>query len=129
MEDFTEKLNAIGKDIYSCAIVGHNAKKFDVLWLVQRGFKYGLKDIVRLLPTDKFDKRLVDTNDMFNVGVFGFYTKLKDMCSFLGVETPKDDIDGSEVYDAFLRGELDRIYTYCGKDVEATYQCYLRMLP
>jgi predicted PolB exonuclease-like 3'-5' exonuclease len=129
MDDFTEKLNSIGKEIYSCAIMGHNIRKFDLPWLIQRGFKYGLKDIIRLLPTDKFDKRLVDTNELFNVGVYAHYTKLKDMCMFLGVDTPKDDIDGSEVYDVFMKGELDRIYTYCKKDVVATYECYQKMLP
>ena len=129
IQQIGDNLKAIGKNIHSCAIVGHNYRKFDNPWLVQRGFKYGNKDIVRLLPTERFDKRLVDTMEMFTLGVYGAYVKLKEMCEFLGVPTPKDDIDGSEVYDTFLRGELDRIYTYCMKDTDATYACYIKMLP
>lgn len=129
VKQFGDNLAAIGKNIYSCAIVGHNIGKFDRLWLMQRGFKYGNKDILALMPSGKLDKRLVDTNDLFNCGMYGMYTKLKDMCEFLGVPTPKDDIDGSEVYDTFLKGELDRIYEYCKKDTDATYQCYLKMQP
>ena len=82
-----------------------------------------------MVTNPRRDYRLVDTNEMFSVGVFGVYTKLKDMCEYLGVPTPKDDIDGSEVYDVFLKGDLDRIYKYCKKDVEATYACYLKMNP
>jgi len=129
IEAFGHYLKSLGHSIYACAIVGHNIRGFDNVWLTQRGFKYGNKDIVGRLVTTRYDKRLQDTNDLFTLGVHGAYVKLKDMCDFLGVPTPKDDIDGSEVYDVFLSGDLERIYKYCKKDVEATYQCYLRMLP
>lgn len=130
IKEFGEYLNSLGHAIHSCAIVGHNFKAFDNPWLVQRGFKYGDQNITRLMVTHpRRDYRLQDTNDMFTLGIYGSYVKLKDMCEFLGVDTPKDDIDGSQVYDIFLQGELERIYTYCGKDVDATYKCYLKMQP
>jgi len=129
LEAFQNVLKAFESKLYAAAIIGHNYRRFDNLWLVQRAYKYQLKNIIRLLPTDKFDKRLVDTNDMFNLGVYGEYTSLKDICDFLDIPTSKDDIDGSEVYDVFMKGELERIYTYCGKDVDRTYACYNRMLP
>lgn len=129
MVELQEKLAAYGsKLVDSAAIVGHNVHSFDLLWLLQRAFKYDLKGLLWMLPMDKNSKRRLDTNNMFNIHVFGAYTKLKDMCAFLGVDTPKDDIDGSEVYDTYLNGELERIYTYCIKDVDATYACYKKML-
>lgn len=129
MCDLQEKLAAYGsKLVDAAAIVGHNVHGFDLLWLIQRAFKYNLKGLMWMLPMDKNSKRRIDTNDMFNTYVYGAYTKLKDMCKFLNVPTPKDDIDGSEVYDTYLNGELDRIYTYCMKDVDATYACYKKML-
>ena len=36
----------------------------------------------------------------------------------LGIPTPKDDIDGSQVHGEFWKGNLDRIVTYCEKDVK-----------
>jgi len=129
MFELQEKLASYGaKLVDASAIVGHNVKKFDVRWLLQRAFKYNLEGLKWSLPMDKNTKRIIDTNDLFNIHVFGEYTKLKDMCAFLGVDTPKDDIDGSQVYDTYLNGELDRIYTYCMKDVDATYVCYKKMI-
>lgn len=129
MFELQEKLSAYGsKLIDASAIVGHNVKKFDCRWLAQRAFKYNLEGLKWSLPMDKNTKRIIDTNDLFNLHVFGEYTKLKDMCAFLGVETSKDDIDGSQVYDTYLNGELDRIYEYCIKDVEATFACYKKMI-
>ena len=128
--EFGEYLKSLGHAIHSCAIVGHNFKAFDNVWLVQRGFKYGDKNITGLMVTNsRRDYRLQDTNDLFTLGIYGAYVKLKDMCAFLGVDTPKDDIEGFEVYDVFMSGDLERIYTYCGKDVQATYECYLKMQP
>jgi predicted PolB exonuclease-like 3'-5' exonuclease len=129
IKEFGDYLASKEKDIHACAIVGHNVRGFDNPWLVQRGFKYQNKDIIRLMVTNKRDYRLQDTNALFTLGVYGAYVKLKDMCEFLGVPTSKDDIDGSEVYDVFLKGDLDRIYDYCSKDVDATYSCYLKMQP
>lgn len=127
IEEFAGILKKLERHIQSTAFLGHNVKSFDIRWLLQRAFKYDNKDLIRFLPSSKFDKRIVDTNDLFNQGVYGAYVKLKDMCEFLGVPTPKDDIDGSEVYDVYLQGDLERIYTYCGKDTDATYACWRKM--
>jgi hypothetical protein len=52
---------------------------------------------------------------------------LAKLCRILGVPTPKGDLDGSKVWDAYRAGEIDRIAEYCRGDVEATRACYLRM--
>lgn len=127
IKEFGDYLKSLGKDLHTCAIVGHNIEKFDRLWLVHAAFKHNNKDILRLLPTEKFDKRLQDTSSMFFCGMYNMYISLKDLCGFFNIPSPKDDIDGSEVYDVFLNGELERIYTYCGKDVDRTRECWERM--
>jgi len=45
----------------------------------------------------------------------------------LGINTPKDDIDGSMVAKVYYEEkDIDRIVTYCQKDVITTAQIFLR---
>ncbi len=46
----------------------------------------------------------------------------------LGIPTPKDDIDGSKVWEVYWKEKnFDRIVTYCQKDVVTVAQIFLRM--
>jgi hypothetical protein len=46
----------------------------------------------------------------------------------LGIPSPKDDIDGSEVAKVYYSEKnIDRIITYCEKDVVAVAQIILRL--
>jgi len=60
---------------------------------------------------------------------YGRFVRLSDLCAILGVPTSKDDIDGSQVHKEFYKGNIDRILTYCEKDVEATAAVFVKMLP
>ena len=109
----------LGKDKYTCVWVGHNLKKFDIRWIAHRAMKYRLKNLLSYLPTDKFDKRVWDTNDMFNLYTYGCYDKLDHIAKFFGLEG-KVGMDGSQVYDYFLEGKYDEIHDYCKGDVDLT---------
>ena len=46
----------------------------------------------------------------------------------MGIPSPKDDIDGSEIYTVFYKErDLDRIVNYCQKDALAVAQILLRL--
>jgi hypothetical protein len=50
------------------------------------------------------------------------------LTNVLGIPSPKDDIDGSEVYHVYYEeNEIDRIITYCEKDTIAVAQIFLRL--
>ena len=50
------------------------------------------------------------------------------MTEILGIPSPKDDIDGSQVRGVYYDdGDLDRIVTYCEKDVIAVAQVLLSL--
>ena len=50
------------------------------------------------------------------------------MTKILGIPSPKDDIDGSQVRNVFYEeGDIDRIIIYCEKDVVAVAQILLRL--
>ena len=56
-------------------------------------------------------------------GDYKAYTSLKLLAAVFGFPSPKDDIDGSEVGRVFWEeDDLERIATYCEKDVLAVVQ-------
>jgi len=70
----------------------------------------------------------IDTLDLWKFGDFKHYTSLHLLASILNIPTPKDDIDGSMVGSVYWNDHnLDRIATYCSKDVVAVAQIIMRM--
>lgn len=122
------KLEEHKQTIHDSLFIGNNIYGFDIRFIIQKAYKYGTKKLLYFLPTNKYDKRIYDLSDKFNIDVYGKHTKLVEICEFLDVKTPKDDLDGSMVLDAFIAGEIDRIQTYCKKDVQSGYECYLKMI-
>ena len=45
----------------------------------------------------------------------------------LGIDTPKDSIDGSQVAEAWEGGRRDEVVEYCKRDVEAVREVWRRM--
>jgi predicted PolB exonuclease-like 3'-5' exonuclease len=70
----------------------------------------------------------LDTLELWKFGDYKHFTSLKLLTKVLGVPSPKDDIDGSEVARVFYEEkDIDRIITYCEKDVIAVAQIFLRL--
>jgi hypothetical protein len=55
------------------------------------------------------------------------FTSLDLLATTLGIDSPKDDINGSEVHEAYYGGQIDRIKEYCQKDVVTLAQILLRL--
>ena len=65
--------------------------------------------------------------ELWKFGDYKHFTSLKLLTKVLGVPSPKGDIDGSEVARVFyIENDIDRIITYCEKDVIAVAQVFLR---
>lgn len=70
---------------------------------------------------------LIDIFDLYK-GTHYANASLEELCYLYGVDTPKDDLNGSEISNAFYNGEIDRIKEYCTQDVVATINVFNRML-
>lgn len=57
----------------------------------------------------------------------GGRVSLDSLCKALGVATPKVDLDGSQVFDAWLRGEYERLQEYNLRDALATREVWQRL--
>ncbi|RYY98549.1 MAG: 3'-5' exonuclease [Chitinophagaceae bacterium] len=115
-----------GPDKMLCA---HNGKEFDFPYLCRRFVINGVPIPEPLLIAGRkpWEIRHLDTMEMWKFGDFKNYTSLNLIAAALGVPSPKDDIDGSQVGPVYWKdGDLERIRTYCQKDVATLAQVLLR---
>ncbi len=135
--DERQTLTDFGKmlDAYTGAKAGrnlcaHNGKEFDFPFLGRRYVIHGLPIPYSLRTQGKkpWEVNFVDTMELWKFGDYKAYTSLDLLSAILGIPSPKDDIDGSDVSRVFWEEkEYDRIKTYCEKDVLTTAQVLLRM--
>ena len=124
------KLNQILADIDPdhriIDVVAHNGFGFDFPILRHRGLKYGFKHLYEAFNVTKYDTRAKDTQVMFQGSDIRTYYSMDSLAEFFGFEG-KSIMTGAEVHDYFLRGEIDLIAEYCGKDVEALRRLYHKL--
>ncbi len=111
-------------------LCGHNGKEFDFPYIARRCVVHRIK-LPRLLDIAGLKPWEVGHQDTMNLWSFGdrkAYTSLALLTHILGIPTPKDDISGADVARVYWEDkDLERIATYCQKDVVATTQLYLRL--
>ncbi len=111
---------------YFCA---HNGIEFDFPYLARRALINGIA-IPRSLDArgrKPWESPYIDTLDLWRFGDYKNYTSLKLLTHIFQIPTPKDDIDGSKVCDVYWsENDLQRIVTYCQKDVIAILQLFRR---
>jgi uncharacterized protein YprB with RNaseH-like and TPR domain len=129
LNDFSNLLNTHfnGAQHLLC---GHNAKEFDIPFIARRMIINGiaLPNKLDLFGKKPWEVPHLDTLELWKFGDYKHFTSLKLLTKVLGVPSPKDDIDGSEVARVFyVENDIDRIITYCEKDVIAVAQIFLRL--
>ena len=113
-------------DKYLCA---HNGKEFDYPYICRRMIINGIEipEALRIAGRKPWEVRHLDTLEFWKFGDYKNYTSLKLLAKVLGIPSPKDDIDGSQVNGVYWKEkDLDRIVTYCQKDVVTLTQVLLR---
>ena len=111
-------------------LCAHNGKEFDFPYIARRMIinQIPLPEILNLFGKKPWQIKHIDTMDLWKFGDYKTYTSLKLMTNVLGIPSPKDDIDGSEVYRVFYEeNEIERIVIYCEKDTIAVAQIFLRL--
>ena len=70
----------------------------------------------------------LDTLELWKFGDYKHYTSLDLLASIFGIESSKDDIDGSQVNGIYYeQNDLDRVVKYCKKDVSVLVQVFLSL--
>ena len=128
LEDFKNLLNNhFNKPQH--LLCGHNGKEFDFPYIARRMIihQIELPQKLNLFGKKPWEIPHIDTMELWKFGDYKHFTSLKLLTSILGIPSPKDDIDGSEVGAVFYKEKnIERIVKYCEKDTIAVAQLLLR---
>ncbi|MFN2260811.1 MAG: 3'-5' exonuclease [Psychroflexus sp.] len=131
--DLLKKFKILLEDYFSLPqhlLCGHNAKEFDFPYIARRMLIHGiaLPEKLQLFGKKPWEIPHLDTLELWKFGDYKHYTSLKLLTEIFDIPSPKDDIDGSQVREVFYEDkDIDRIVTYCEKDVVAVAQLILKM--
>lgn len=129
----TELLNAFGSMLDKTfateekMLCAHNGKEFDFPYIARRMLINGIKlpKILQIAGKKPWQINHLDTMELWKFGDYKNYTSLATLTNVFGIPTPKDDIQGSDVYKVYYQEkDLPRIVSYCQKDVVAIIQLF-----
>jgi 3'-5' exonuclease len=130
LHEFSEMLRKWSGTTEPRFLCAHNGKEFDFPFLCRRLIINSLPipPILNISGKKPWEVSHLDTMELWKFGDFKSYTSLNLLAHSLGIPTPKDDIDGSMVWEVYWKEKnINRIITYCQKDVVTVAQIFLRL--
>lgn len=123
--------NAVAKGM---KLAGHNIKGFDVPCLGKRMIyldpSMDLPGNLVIWDKKPWEIPFIDTSEVFAFGSWSQqkYLSLDLLSCSLGVESPKEDMDGSKVSEHFWSGgNMEEIKEYCERDVKTVIDLLLKV--
>ena len=110
-------------------LCAHNGKEFDFPFIARRTLINGLKlpKILDFSGKKPWEVNNLDTMELWKFGDYKHYTSIKLLAALFNIQTPKDDIDGSQVASVYWKNnDLERIKKYCQKDTLTVAQLLLK---
>ncbi len=129
LDQFNATLKQLHSNNHSWIFTGHNIKEFDVPFLSRRMLvnNISIPSYIDFQNMKPWDTPVLDTLHLWRFGDYKHYTSLKLLAAVLGIPSPKDDIDGSQVGHVYWKEKnLERISIYCEKDVVTVANIMLR---
>lgn len=130
LQEFADDLSIFTRNIPNLYLCAHNGKEFDFPFIIRRMIinQIPIPYILNTRNKNRYDIPFIDTMEMWKFGDYKHFTSLALLCELFGIPTPKDDIDGSEVARVYYEeNDLERIKSYCEKDVTALIEVYKRL--
>jgi predicted PolB exonuclease-like 3'-5' exonuclease len=102
---------------------GFRILHFDLPWILHKLHKYGIEPANIIYTYDKkpWEMRITDMSDDWK-SKFAWAFSFDEMSYELGIDSPKDIINGSDVHNYYWKGRIEDIKKYCEKDVEASIE-------
>jgi predicted PolB exonuclease-like 3'-5' exonuclease len=129
-KDIVETFNNLLKKIETknFNLSGFRINHFDIPWVLHKLHKYGIEPANMIYMYDKkpWDMRITDMSDDWKQK-FAWAFSFDEMCYEIGVKSPKDNMNGSEVHKAYWNGEIEKIREYCESDVSSSIDCGLKI--
>lgn len=128
LTEFSELLNK-SYNTNEHVLCGHNSREFDFPYIARRCLVNGLPIPFVLDNAGKkpWEVQHIDTLDLWKFGDYKSFSSLDLLAAVFGIESPKGDLDGSMVWSVYWQdNDIERIKTYCQKDVVAVAQLLLK---
>ena len=129
LKEFKSLLFSFFSKKYRARLCGHNAKEFDMPYIARRMLINGMKlpPMLNVAGMKPWEVPFLDTMELWKFGDYKHYTSLALLTTIMGLPSPKDDIDGSQIAEVYyVENDLPRIVRYCEKDTLAVAQLFLR---
>lgn len=130
LTDFCEVINKFTRRYPDIKFCGHNIKEFDIPFICRRMVinNIPLPGCLQVSGKKPWEVTHIDTMDMWRFGDYKNFTSLSLLAEVLGIPSPKSDMDGSKVSEAYWHDkDLPRIGRYCVQDVLTSARVYLRL--
>ena len=124
-----EFISLLDKQSNNLTLCAHNGKEFDFPYLCRRTLinELCIPSQLRIAGKKPWEINHLDTMDLWKFGDYKNYTSLNLLAAVFNIPTPKDDINGSDVHWVYWKErDIERIKTYCQKDVITTAQLIMR---
>lgn len=128
LEDFSDLLSSNYFNKSDQLLCAHNGKEFDFPYIARRMLinRIPLPNILDIGGKKPWEVYHIDTMELWKFGDYKHYTSLDLLAYIMGIPSPKDDIDGSEINRVYWQeNNLERIVKYCQKDVITVTQIFL----
>lgn len=143
LEDFWELVSKLDRDVpppsgnygyrsgygkqNNVLFVGHNVMDFDMRFIYQRSIVLGVKPSLEVSFARYRSDQIYDTMREWSKWSSSS-VGLETLALALDIPSPKEGIDGSQVFDFYKQGRGAEIIEYCKRDVETTRALYQRMV-
>lgn len=112
---------------YGLMFIGHNIMDFDLRFIYQRSVVLSVRPAYEINFARYRSYPIYDTMKEW-VKWSNSTVGLEYLALALGIPSPKEDIDGSQVAAQYAAGKLHDIMEYCKRDVETTREVYQRIV-
>jgi hypothetical protein len=109
---------------------GYRIKAFDIPWIIHKMHKYNIEPpkLLDIYGKKPWEISAFDLADEWKQQ-FKYYISFDEVAYELGIDSPKDIIDGSKVHNSYWNeNDLIGIKTYCEKDVVTCMRVSEKML-
>lgn len=119
LNNFKTDFESVEK-IDKITLVGHNINNFDIPFILQRLLINSIKIswFYKTMTCKPWELQSYDTMNLWKATSQEWYS-LEYICKCLNIESPKNELQGSGVAEAFYNGEINKIKEYCERDVQA----------
>ena len=121
-----QKFWQVAKDVD--LFIGHNVIDFDLKFIYKRSVIHNVKPTKFLNFARYRNFPIYDTMYEWEKWTPNAKITLDELAKVLNLQSSKQGIDGSKVFDFYEKGKLKEIYEYCQRDVELTREIYRKMV-